>query len=270
MTSEVNAAPDNSAARRRRQFAVLLLAGVAGAGTVLLATRHQAAHVVVTAPRPLPRTVTPVSWQDLLPVAAALAAAAMASMAAVLATRGWLRRVTGLIAVALGACIAALAAGPVTKAAVLAAAGHANLSPANGAGGGIAPGSTTAGGTGGTGTSGSLAGFPAHVELAGSGWRVLIIVGAIVIVVVGLVIVIAAAKLPAMSGKYERAGKTAADGAGTARADRAGTTRPLPSDPAPVTDRRPREPARANASASMWESLTAGADPTAQPGDETD
>src|SRR5579859_4906212 len=97
MTSEVNRAPAAPVKSRRREFAVLLLAGVVGAAAVLLATRQQAAHVVVTAPRPLPRTVTAVNWQDLLPVVSALAVAALASMAAVLATRGWLRRITGLI-----------------------------------------------------------------------------------------------------------------------------------------------------------------------------
>ncbi len=198
---------------------MLIFVGVAAAGAVLLATRQQAAHVVVTAPRPLPRTITPVSWQDLFPAVSALAVAALASMAAVLATRGWVRRVTGLITVALGVGIAVLAAGRVTDAAALAAAGHANLSPANGAGGGIAPGSTTAGGAGGTSGSGSLAGFPAHVELAGTGWRALILIGAALIVIVGIVTVIAAKRLPAMSGKYERSGRSVT----AARSDTAGS-----------------------------------------------
>src|SRR6185437_11869208 len=271
MTSENNGAPGVSPARRRRRFAVLLLAGVAGAGAVLLATRQVAAHVVVTAPRPLPTTVTPVRWQDLLPVVAALAVAALASMAAVLATRGWLRRITGLIAAALGVSIATLAAGRVTDAAVLAAAGHANLSPANGAGGGIAPGSTTAGGTGGT-EAGSLGGFPAHVELAGSGWRVLIIAGAVLIVAVGIVMVIAATRLPAMSGKYERTAAVPTALAGASGSAEVG---------GPVGA---RAPARAGVGASgsgrrrsgppnvagMWESLTEGADPTVGPDEDAD
>jgi uncharacterized membrane protein (TIGR02234 family) len=278
MTSEVNGAPASPvaaqvqaqapgavaaqvAAARRRQFVVLLLVGVAGAGAVLLATRQQAAHVVVTAPLPLPRTVTPVSWQDLLPAVAALAVAALASMAAVLATRSWLRRITGLITVALGAGIAVLTAGRVTHAAALAAAGHANLSPASGAGGGIAPGSTTAGGTGGTGAAGSLTGFPAHVELAGSGWRVLILVGAAVIILVGIATVIAATKLPAMSGRYERSGQAskAAPGSGV---------QPRPAATAQTADAAAA--AMARSSASLWESLTAGNDPTAQQGEEAD
>ncbi|HXS66423.1 MAG TPA: Trp biosynthesis-associated membrane protein [Streptosporangiaceae bacterium] len=281
MTSENMRAPGLSASRRRRQFAVLLLVGAAGAGGVLLATRQVAAHVVVTAPRPLPRTVTPVNWQELLPVVAPLAVAALASMAAVLATRGWLRRITGLIAAALGVGIAVLAAGRVTDAAVLAAAGHANLSPANGAGGGIAPGSTTAGGTGGT-AAGSLGGFPAHVELAGSGWRVLIIAGAVLIIGIGIGIVIAATRLPAMSGKYERtaaaAGTGGSAGGSGGSSPRAGTAAAGGSAGAGGPAGAPARAATARAgvgasgsgrgrsgpgnAAGMWESLTAGADPT--------
>jgi hypothetical protein len=270
------------AGKRRREFAMLLLVGVAGAGAVLLATRQEAAHVVVTAPRPLPRTITPVSWQDLFPVVSALAVAALASMAAVLATRGWVRRVTGLITAALGVGIAALAAGRVTDGAVLAAVGHANLSPANGAGGGVAPGSTTAGGAGGATGSGSLAGFPAHVELAGTGWRALILAGAVLVVIVGVVTVIAATRLPAMSGKYERSGRSVTSpdtGPAVAGSQAAWSaeTKPGVSGSPPKsarsrasTVRAGQAAGKARAAASMWESLSAGTDPTAQPGDETD
>lgn len=296
MTSEVNvasAAPAQASAvpvgKRRREFAALLFVGVVGAGAVLLATRQQAAHVVVTAPRPLPRTITPVSWQDLFPVVSALAVAALASMAAVLATRGWVRRVTGLITAALGVGIAALAIGRVTDVAVLAAAGHANLSPANGGGGGIAPGSTTAGGAGGTTGSESLTGFPAHVELAGTGWRALILVGAALIVIVGIVTVIAATRLPAMSGKYERSGRSAT--AAVAGPTVAGSRAAGSAEAKPGASGSPPRSARSSASAvpagqaagsagvgqpnaraaaSMWESLSAGTDPTSQPGDEKD
>lgn len=305
MTSEVNGASGARIAKRRREFAALLLAGAAGAGVVLLATRQPAAHVVVTPPRPLPRTVTPVSWQDLFPVVSALAVAALASMAAVLATRGWLRRITGLITAGLGVGIVALAAGRVTAAAVLAVVGHANLSPANGAGGGTSPGSTTAGGAG--GAVGSLAGFGAHVELAGTGWRALILVGAALVIVVGIIIVIAATRLPAMSGRYERsagsgvvgavgtgaaagtpemAGPTAAarrdDGGSPPRrtrlSPRAGTaggswgSRPLRTPPATraSTVRAGQASGTTRAASITWEMLSAGSDPTAEPGDDTD
>ncbi len=142
----------------RRELAVLLLFGAAGAGLVLLGTRQQVAKVIVTAPHPLPVTITPVDGQVLLPAAAALAIAALASLAAVLATRGLARRITGLITATLGIGVIITATAKLRAADVLTAAGHANISPANGAGGGIAPGSTTAGTNGGAVAGGTVAG----------------------------------------------------------------------------------------------------------------
>ncbi|HWF82997.1 MAG TPA: Trp biosynthesis-associated membrane protein [Streptosporangiaceae bacterium] len=226
----------------RRELAVLLACGAAGAGLALLATRQHVARVVVTAPRPLPVTITPVSAQDLLPAASALAIAALASLAAVLATRGLPRRITGLITAALGVGLALTTATGRKAADVLAAAGHANLSPASGAGGGIAPGSTTAGTSGGI-AGGSLAGSPAHVEFAGSAWRLLMLVGAVLIITVGCAIIARAGRLPAMSSRFERAGR-----------------------PSVPRSARPVSPPAA-AAASMWDSLNAGVDPTATPGD---
>lgn len=216
----------------RRELAVLMLGGAAGAGLVLLGMRQHVARVVVAAPHPLPVTITPVSAQDLLPAASALAIAALASMAAVLAARGVLRRITGLITAALGVGVAITASASLRAGEVLTAAGHAKLSPANGAGGGIAPGSTTTGTNGGN-TSGSLAGFPAHVEFAGSAWRVLVLVGAALIMIVGCAIVARAGRLPAMSSRFERTQRLAVSSVG----------------------------------ASMWDSLNVGADPTATPGE---
>jgi uncharacterized membrane protein (TIGR02234 family) len=98
-------------------------------------------------------------------------------------------------------------------------------------------------------SAGSLAGFPAHVEFAGSAWRVLMLAGAALIIIVGGAIIARAGRLPAMSSRYER----------TAR-----STVSLP------TGRRPAQlgsPPAAPVAASMWDSLNAGADPTATRGD---
>jgi uncharacterized membrane protein (TIGR02234 family) len=241
-----------SGASGRQELAVLLLCGAAGAGLVLLGTRQLVAKVVVTAPHPLPDTVTPVSAQALLPAAAALAIAALASLAAVLGTRGLLRRITGLITAALGVGVAITAAASLRAGDVLRAARHANLSPANGAGGGIEPGSTTAGTNGAAG--GSLAGFPAHVEFGGSAWRVLILAGAVLIIIVGCAIIARARRLPAMSARYERNAR--------ARRTASATTGPATTGPRPVS--RPA----ASVAASMWDSLNAGADPTVTAGDQ--
>src|SRR5215469_3636113 len=124
------ASESRASGEARRELVALLLGGAVGAGLVLLGTRQQVAKVVVTAPHPLPATVTPVSAQDLLPAAAALAVGALASLAAVLATRGVLRRVTALITAALAVGVAISAAGSLKAADVLTAARHANISPA--------------------------------------------------------------------------------------------------------------------------------------------
>ena len=193
--------------------------------------------MIARAPRPLPDSVTTVSAQDLRPAIAALAIAALASLAAVLATRGWLRRLTGLITIALGAGTAVIASGGVTAADALAGAGRAGASPATGGGAGTAAGSVTAG-NGGAAASGSIAGFPVHVLLGGTGWRVLIIGGAVLIVAAGVAVVALARRLPVMSGRYER--------------------RTMPAAPAERGQQgRPRA-----AATSMWESLSAGGDPT--------
>lgn len=216
--------------RPRRELAAVLLAGAVGAGVVLLGTRQHAAEVIVRAPRPLPATVTAVSAGALRPALGALAVAVFASLAAVLATRGLLRRLTGVITCALGAGIALLAVGRVTHAAVVTAAGRAAASPATGAGAGTAAGSATAGSGQGS-AAGSLAGLGSRVLFSGPGWQMLVVAGAVLIVAAGIAIVVLATRLPAMSGRYER----------------------------------PRATPRPAAEATAWDALSAGADPTVGP-----
>jgi hypothetical protein len=208
----------------------VLLAGAVGAGLVLLGTRQHVAEVIVRAPRPLPATVTAVSVASLRPAIGALAVAVFASLAAVLATRGVPRRLTGLITCVLGAGIALLAAGKVTQGAVLTAAGRAAAAPAAGAGAGTAAGSATAGSGQGT-PAGSLAGLGSRVLFSGSAWQLLVVAGAILSIAAGIAIVVLATRLPAMSGRYER----------------------------------PRATAGPAAEASAWDALSAGADPTVGP-----
>ena len=241
--------PDQ-AARSRRELAVLLLAGAAGAGAVLLGSRQELARVVVHAPRPLPDTVTTVSAQGIRPAIGALAIAALASLAAVLATRGLARRVTGAITMVLGSGIAVLAMGQVSRSEVLAAAARGGVGPATGAGAGTAAGSVTAG-TGG-GALGSIGGFPARVALAGGGWRALMVAGAVLVIAAGLAALVRARSLPAMSARYDRppgprAGRDAGPSPGQEAGPRPGAGRGGQKAPA------------------MWESLSAGADPTAGP-----
>lgn len=243
----MTAVSSSDQARSRRELAALLVAGAAGAGVVLLAARQALARVVTLPPTPLPATTTEVSGQDLRPAIAALAVAALASLAAVLATRGVLRRITGLITSALGAGIVGLAVGPVSAAEAVAAAGRSSLSPAVGAGAGAAAGSVTAGsGAGGSGGVGGPGGFPVHVVLAGAGWRVVLTCGAALLVVTGIVILARAGRLPAMSRRYEWPARLGGPA------------------PVPATAGDPG-PARASAGSGMWESLSAGEDPTDWP-----
>src|SRR5260370_36282699 len=103
----------------RREFVLVLLAGAAGSGLVVLAVRQAWAHALFTPPRPLPAQDISVSGQQLVPLAGALALAALACLAAVVATRSVLRRAGGglLAVLRAGAAAARLAAvqGPAAR-----------------------------------------------------------------------------------------------------------------------------------------------------------
>src|SRR5712691_9879484 len=106
----------------RREFVLVLLAGAAGSGLVVLAVRQAWAHALFTPPRPLPAQDITVSGQQLVPLASALALAALACLAAVIATRSVLRRAVGVLLAVLGAGVAAAVMAGLRASAVLAAA----------------------------------------------------------------------------------------------------------------------------------------------------
>ena len=106
----------------RREYALVLLLGAAGAGLVVLASRQAWAQAIFTPPRPLPAQDIPVTGQQLVPLASALALAGLACLAAVIATGSWARRVAGGLLVALGAGAAVAAAAGVSASTVLATA----------------------------------------------------------------------------------------------------------------------------------------------------
>ena len=95
----------------RREFVLVLLAGAVGAGLVVLAVRQAWAQAIFTPPRPLPAQDISVTGQQLVPLASALALAALACLAAVIATRSVTRRAVGALLALLGAG-AAVAARP--------------------------------------------------------------------------------------------------------------------------------------------------------------
>jgi uncharacterized membrane protein (TIGR02234 family) len=222
---------------RRREMALVLLLGVAGAGLVFLAVRQGWAHVRTAPPPPLPGSDSPVTGQDLVPAAAALAVAALASLAAVLATRGIARRLVGLALAGLGAGIAAALSLPVTTAdAIAAVSGRAGYRGAAESG---AAGSATAGGGHGGGAP-LIAGFPAHVAATAFPWRLLALAGGAAVIATGLLVIWRAAAWPVMSSRFDPPERP--------------RPRQVPLAARPVPD--------AADAASIWESLSRGEDPT--------
>jgi uncharacterized membrane protein (TIGR02234 family) len=218
--------------RSGREYGLALLGGAVGGGAILLAVRQQWAQAVFTPPKPLSTQVIDVSGGDLVPLAGALGIAALACLAAVIATRGVARRVAGALLAALGAGAAVAATTGVTAAAVLSVAASKVGSPGAAAVSGAA-GSTTSGS--GAGASGvvSVLGSTGHAVMTGTPWRVALLAGALLIVAAGIATAWRGTRWPVMSARYD-----------------------LPERPTAT---------QARDSASMWEALTSGADPTDAP-----
>jgi uncharacterized membrane protein (TIGR02234 family) len=210
----------------RREFGLVLLLGAVGAGLVVFALRQTWAHAIFTPPRPLPAQDIPVTGQQLVPLAGALALAGLACLAAVIATRSVVRRVAGAVLAALGAG-AALAVGAGVRASGVLAAAQADA--ASGALGGSTTGGTSPGGAS---HAVVIAGSPGQAIMTGAPWHAAALGGAVAIVLAGLVTVWRGPRWPVMSARFDRPGQ------------------------------RPRQ--RAADSASMWESLSRDLDPTVQ------
>jgi uncharacterized membrane protein (TIGR02234 family) len=181
----------------RREFVLVLLAGAVGAGLVVLAARQAWAQAIFTPPRPLPAQDIPVTGQGLVPLASALALAALACLAAVIATRSVVRRAVGVLLAALGAGTAVAVLASLHTSAILAAARASALS-------GPLGGSTT----GGTPPGGSvheivIAG-PGRVIMAGAPWRAAAVAGAVAIVLAGLATAWRGPRWPVMSARFQR------------------------------------------------------------------
>jgi uncharacterized membrane protein (TIGR02234 family) len=213
----------------RREFALVLALGAAGAGLVVLAVRQVWAQAIFTPPRPLPAQHVSVTGQQLVPLASALALAALACLAAVIATRSVLRRVVGVLLAALGVAAAVAVLASPRASAVLAAARATALS-------GPLGGSTTSGAPSGGAVPQIVIAGPGQVIMAGASWRAAAIAGAVAIVLAGVATAWRGPRWPVMSARFER------------------------STPArsPGTD-----------SASMWESLSRDVDPTVDDGTRT-
>ena len=225
----------------RREYGLALLAGAAGAALILLALRQRWAQAVFTPPKPLTSQVVDVSGTDLVPLAGALALAALAGLAAVIATRGALRRAAGVLLALFGAGAGAAVMTSVTAATVINVAASKVASPGSAAFSGAA-GSTTSGSTGG----GALvvSGSTAQAFMTGTPWHVAVLAGALLVFIAGLGTALRGPDWPVMSARYDAPGTR--DAADRADAPGAGGASPHPLD-----------------AATMWESLNGGEDPTA-------
>ena len=209
-----------------REFGLVLLLGAVGAGLVVFALRQTWAHAIFTPPHPLPTQDIPVTGQQLVPLAGALALAALACLAAVIATRSVVRRVAGAVLAALGAGAAVAVGAGVRASGVLATA---QADAAAGALGGSTTGGTSPGGAS---HAVVIAGSPGQAIMTGAPWHAVALGGAVAIVLAGLATVWRGPRWPVMSARFDRPGQ------------------------------RPRQ--RAADSASMWESLSRDLDPTVQ------
>jgi len=171
---------------------LVLLAGAVGAGLVVLAVRQAWAHATFTPPRPLPAQDIAVTGQQLVPLASALALAALACLAAVIATRSVLRRAVGVLLAVLGAATAVAVLASLRASAVLTA-----LS-------GPLGGSTTSGAPSGGAVHEIVIAGPGHVILAGAPWRAAAIAGAVAIVLAGVATAWRGPRWPVMSARFER------------------------------------------------------------------
>lgn len=216
-----------------RELAVTVVLGAAGAGLVFLATRQGWAHVRTIPPRPLPASNVTVSGAQLVPYAAALVLAALGTLAAVVASRGLLRRIFGAALVALGIALAAAAFAVSPGGAVSAA--NAGVGPAAASAGSVTDGSGAA-----AAAVPNVAGTAPHVLFSAGGWQALVLVGAVVMAGAGVLVVCRARKLAVMSSRYDSP---------------AGGGRREGADPGRTAGRGPD-------SASIWEALSRGDDPT--------
>lgn len=215
-----------------RELTAALVLGAAGAGLVFLAGRPGWAHVRTVPPAPLPASTVTVTGAAMVPYASALVLAGLATLAAILATRGAARRAGGGLLAVIGAALA-VSAFTISAAGAVSAA-QAGASPA-GAAGGSAAGSVTDGASRGGTTVPDIAGTAPHVILSAGGWQALTVAGALVMIAAGVLVIWRARAMAVMSSRYDAPGEGPA-------------ARPAP--------------ARPDSSAAMWEALSAGQDPT--------
>jgi uncharacterized membrane protein (TIGR02234 family) len=224
-------------------LALTLLLGTAGAVIAFLATRQGWAQVRTTPPKPLPPSVVGVTGSALVPYAEALVVAGVASLAAVVATRNLWRRISGLILALIGAGLA-VSAFTISAAGAVAAAA-ASVGPASNPGAG----SVTQGTGGGSPTIPDVVGATPHVAMTAGGWQALVVVGALAMIAAGAGVCWKPGRLAVMSSRYD-----APSAAGQQQRPQA--------EAEPVLAGGQDGGSVPADSASMWEALSRGEDPT--------
>jgi len=189
--------PRATARLARRELILTLLLGAVGAGLVFLASRQSWAHVRTVPPKPLPASSVTITGTSLVPYVDALALAGLATLAAVLASRGLARRLTGVLLAVLGASVAA-SAYTVSSAAAVSAA-NSTVGPAS-----AAAGSVMDGGTGQAASAApNVAGAIPHVTFSAAGWQALVVFGAVAMISAGVLVALRAGRMAVMSSRYD-------------------------------------------------------------------
>jgi len=142
-----------------------------------------------------------------------------------------LRRAAGVLLAAFGAAAGAAVTATVTPASVVSVAASRVGSPGSAAVSGAA-GSTTSGSSGGAAIV--VSGSAGHAVMTGTAWQAAVLAGALLVFLAGLATVLHGPRWPVMSARYDPPERRGGD--------------------AP--------PVRSGDSASMWESLSDGEDPT--------
>jgi uncharacterized membrane protein (TIGR02234 family) len=242
----------------RRELMLALLLGAAGAGAVFLASRQGWAQVRTIPPKPLPASQVTVTGSALVPYSGALALAGLATLAAVLASRGLARRLTGVLLTLIGGGLA-ISAFTVTSAAAISAA-STNVGPAAAGAGSVTGGESQ------PTTIPNVAGAAPHVTFSASGWQALVVVGALAMIAAGVLVFWRATRMAVMSGRYDSpaAERRVRPGTGSTGSLRpSGTARPRTTPrPRAGAEKTAAGAAAATDSASIWEALSRGDDPT--------
>ena len=227
----------------RRQFGAAIAACILGAALAFFALRQDWARVSYTAPRPLPSGSLAVTGQSVLPAASALALAAVACLAAIIATRGLARRIAALLMAGLGVWIVALVSAPVRVASVVSAV--AGQGSAGGLAGSVPGGNSAISGTS-SGGSLPVIGTISRVALIDGGWRPAAVTGAILVIAAGVAAFWLGDRWPVMSARFDRPGQQPGTPAAPAQEQRAQA-------PPPAAD---------GDTADLWEALDRGEDLT--------